>query len=99
MVRSVWTVTGLRSSATRGGGGRWGGGGLRQRVQLRDLAEPEGAVRQLGVGDRERGVAHGALAEAHDVQVQGAGAPSHPALAPALGLNGVEVREQLDGLE
>src|SRR2546428_2346663 len=86
MATSSRVVTGYGSSAM---------------VELRQLALPEGAVRKLGVRDQERGLTHHAIAEPHDVQVQGARSPADPrlALAAALRFDRVKVDEQLGGLE
>src|SRR6266511_4325997 len=95
MARSSCVVTGLASS---GIGGR---ARCRRRVELRQLALPERAVRKLGVRDHELRLAYHPIAEADDVQVQGARSPAHPrrALATALRLDGVEPDQHLGGLE
>src|SRR6185295_8759857 len=95
MARSSWVVTGLVSSAI--GSRAWGRSGF----ELRQLALPEGAVRKLGVRDHELRIAHDAIAEAHDVQVQGPRSPANPrpALATAFRFDRVQVDEQLGGLE
>src|SRR6185437_3767009 len=95
MARSSWVVTGLVSSAIRS---RARG---RSRLELCQLALPEGAVRNLGVRDHELRLAHDAIAEADDVQVQGPRSPANPrpALATALRFDRVQEVEQLGGIE
>src|SRR3989449_5344329 len=95
IARSSWVVTGFVSSAI-GSRARRGSG-----LERPQLALPEWAVRKLGVRDHERRLAHHPMAEADDVQVQGARSPAHarPALATALRFDRVQVREQLGGLE
>src|SRR2546421_8557541 len=85
MARRSWVVTDLGSSA----------------IELRQLALPEGPVRKLGVWDHERGLAHRPIAEADDIQVQRPRSPANARapLAAALRFDGVEVNEQLGGLE
>src|SRR3989449_430202 len=95
MARRSWVVTDLVSSAI-GSRARRGRG-----VELRQLALPEGPVRKLGVWDHERGLAHRSIAEADDIQVQRPRSPANARapLAAALRFDGVEVNEQLGGLE
>src|SRR5436309_13642112 len=85
MARRSWVVTGLGSSA----------------IDLRQLGLPEGPVRRLGVRDHERALAHRSIAEADDIQVQRprSTANARAPVAAALRLDGVEVNEQLGGLE
>src|SRR6266540_3401307 len=95
MARSAWVVTGFVSSGIGSRARRTSG------VELRQLALAEGAVRRLGVRDYEVRLTHHPIAEAYDVQVQGARSPANPrpALAAALRFNRVQVDEQLGGLE
>src|SRR5260221_10862255 len=95
MARSSRVVIGLVSSAM--GRRAWRRSGL----ELRQLALPERAVRKLRVRDHELRLAHDAIAEANDVQVQGAGSPPHlrATLATARRFDRVQVVEQLGGLE
>src|SRR3989449_2199519 len=93
--RRSCVVTDLVSSAI-GSRARRGRG-----VELRQLALPEEPVRKLGVWDHERGLAHRSIAEADDIQVERPRSPANARapLAAALGFDGVEVNEQLGGLE
>src|SRR2546430_10603685 len=95
MARRSWVVTDLVSSAI-GSRARRGRG-----VELRQLALPEGPVRELGVRDDERGLAHHPIPEADDIQVQRPRSPANARapVAAALRFDGVEVNEQLGGLE
>src|SRR5881394_972153 len=70
-------------------------------VELRQLSQPEIAVRELGVWNRQVRLAHAALAPPHDVQVQRAGTPpqSGVALAAALRFDHLQVAEQRARLE
>src|SRR5438445_751597 len=95
MARRWWVVTDLVSSAI-GSRARRGRG-----VELRQLPLPEGPVRKLGVRDDERGLAHHPIPEADDIQVQRPRSPANARapVAAALRFDGVEVNEQLGGLE
>src|SRR3989440_734189 len=95
MASRSWVVTDLVSSAI-GSRARRGRG-----VELRQLALPEGPVRKLGVRDDERGLAHHPIPEADDIQVQRPRSPANARapVAAALRFDGVEVNEQLGGLE
>src|SRR2546422_11184627 len=95
MAGGWWVVTDLVSSAS-GSRARRGRG-----IELRQLALPEGPVRKLGVRDDERGLAHHPIPEADDIQVQRPRSPANARapVAAALRFDGVEVNEQLGGLE
>src|SRR5713101_5721151 len=88
--KSAVTVTDLGASAT----GRSGGG-----VQLGDLPQPEVAVLELGVRQREIGPGQRAGTVAHDVEIERAGAPPHPPLAPPRRLDGVQLGQEPAWLE
>src|SRR3989441_10854816 len=57
-----------------------GGGRRRCGVELRDLAAPEVAVRELGVRNDELRVAQLAVAEAHNVEIESPRSPAYPPL-------------------
>src|ERR1051325_1247002 len=86
-----------RSSVVTGLGASGMGG--RQRVELRALALPEVAVRELGVGHGEIRRRYRAVAEADDIQVQGPWSPALPALPSRLRFDRVAAFQQLAGLE
>src|SRR5437879_2996766 len=95
MARSSWVVTGLVSSAI-------GSRPRRQRgVELRQLPQPEGAVRKLGMWQYEVRLTQHPIAEAHDVQVQSPRSPAdpRPALAAPLRFDRVQLDEKVGGLE
>src|SRR5260370_37794183 len=68
----VCVVTGLSSSAMS----------HRQRVKLGKLPEPEVPMGELRVRDGERGGVQGAIAEPHDVEIQGARPPAYTGAPP-----------------
>src|SRR3990170_2229535 len=61
--------------------------GMNEGLELGDPAEPEGAMGKLGMGNRETGRLYRPGAEADDVEIEGARAPPHQPLAPALDLD------------
>src|SRR2546422_6497312 len=72
-----------------------GGEAWRSGVELRDLAKPEVAVCELGVRHGQFRLAHFAVSEAHNVEVERTRPPANSPHAPALRLDRVEVTQQL----
>src|SRR5262245_31398482 len=68
-----------------------------QSIELGQLALPEVAPRQLGMGDREARLVDGLCAEADDVEVERARPPPHTLspLPTPFRFDGLALREQL----
>src|SRR5438876_7771225 len=63
--------------------------------QLGDFPLPEIAVGQLGMGDRQPRLPHGALAVANDVEIEGPRSPPLAAFPAPLRLDRETIRQQL----
>src|SRR6476469_4191919 len=68
-------------------------------LELRQLSLPEVAVGQLGMGNDKVGLRHAPLAEADDVQVEGARPPVLRPDAPLDALDGLACPEKRPGVQ
>src|SRR5689334_12617391 len=76
-----------------------GRGSAFMRLDFRQLPQPEVAVRQLGMRNDKVLIGHLAITEAHDVEIEGAGAPTLTAAPSLLVLDCLKCPEEIPRLE